>query len=104
MTDYELTFQVTLMAEEASIQGARFGAAAPLEYEVTGEIGHPHWDLIFEYVLRQRGYLVDFHTVYVMVDNRELANHKRQDPSLPHWPAAAISAALQAQPENKSGP
>ena len=24
-----------------------------------------------------------------MVDNRELANHKRQDPSLPHWPAAA---------------
>ena len=69
--------------------GARFGAAAPLEYEVTGEIGHPHWELIFEYVLRQCGYLVDFHTVYVMVDNRELANHKRQDPSLPHWPAAA---------------
>ena len=69
--------------------GARFGAAAPLEYEVTGEIGHPHWDLIFEYVLRQCGYLVEFHTVYVMVDNRELANHKRQDPSLPHWPAAA---------------
>ena len=69
--------------------GARFGAAAPLEYEVTGEIGHPHWELIFEYVLRQCGYLVDFHTVYVMVDIRELANHKRQDPSLPHWPAAA---------------
>ena len=39
--------------------GARFGAAAPLEYEVTGEIGHPHWELIFEYVLRQCGYLVD---------------------------------------------
>ena len=69
--------------------GARFGDTAPLEYEVTGEIGHPHWELIFEYVLRQCGYLVDFHTVYVMVDNRELANHKRQDPSLPHWPAAA---------------
>ena len=58
-------------------------------YEVTGELGHPHWELIFEYVLRQCGYLVKFHTVYVMVDNRELANHKRQDPSLPHWPAAA---------------
>ena len=69
--------------------GARFGDTAPLEYEVTGEIGHPHSQLIFEYVLRQCGYLVDFHTVYVMVDNRELANHKRQDPSLPHWPAAA---------------
>ena len=69
--------------------GARFGDSAPLEYEVTGEIGHPHWELIFEYILRQCGYLVDFHTVYVMVDNRELANHKRRDPSLPHWPAAA---------------
>ena len=69
--------------------GARFGDSAPLEYEVTGENGHPHWELIFEYILRQCGYLVDFHTVYVMVDNRELANHKRRDPSLPHWPAAA---------------
>ena len=69
--------------------GAKFGASAPLEYEVIGELGHPHWELIFEYVLRQCGYLVEFHTVYVMVDNRELANHKRQDPSLPHWPAAA---------------
>ena len=69
--------------------GARFGSAAPLEYEVTGEIGRPHWELIFEHVLRQCGYLADFHTVYVMVDNRDLANHQRQDPSLPHWPAAA---------------
>ena len=42
--------------------GARFGSAAPLEYEVTGEIGHPHWELVFE---------------------------QRQDSSLPHWPAAA---------------
>ena len=32
---------------------------------------------------------MEFQTVYVMVDNRDLANHKRQDPSLPHWPAAA---------------
>ena len=69
--------------------GARFGSAAPLEYEVTGEIGRPHWELIFEHVLRQCGYLSGFHTVYVMVDNRDLANHQRQDPSLPHWPAAA---------------
>ena len=65
---------------------ARFVAG---EYEVTGEIGHPHWELIFEHILRQCGYLVEFHTVYVMVDNRDLANHKRQDSSLPHWPAAA---------------
>ena len=69
--------------------GARFGSAAPLEYEVTEEIGRPHWELIFEHVLRHCGYLIEFHTVYVMVDNRDLANHKRQDSSLPHWPAAA---------------
>ena len=47
---------------------ARFGSAAPLEYEVTEEIGHPHWELVFEHVLRQCGYLAEFHTVYVMVD------------------------------------
>ena len=69
--------------------GARFGDAAPLEYDVTGETGRPHWELIFEYILRQCGYLMEFHTVYVMVDNRDLADHKRQDSSLPHWPAAA---------------
>lgn len=69
--------------------GARFGSAALLEYEVTGETGRPHWELIFEYILRQCDYLLEFHTVYVMVDNRNLADHKRKDPSLPHWPAAA---------------
>jgi len=69
--------------------GAKFGATAPLEYETTGEVGHPHWEAIFEYILRHCGYLLNFHTVYVMVDNRNLADHKRQDSSLPHWPAAA---------------
>ena len=69
--------------------GAKFGATAPLEYETTGEVGHPHWEAIFEYILRQCGYLLEFHTVYVMVDNCNLADHKRQDSSLPHWPAAA---------------
>ena len=69
--------------------GAKFGATAPLEYETTGDVGHPHWETIFEYILRQCGYLLEFHTVYVMVDNPNLAEHKRQDPSLPHWPAAA---------------
>ena len=69
--------------------GAKFGATAPLEYETTGDVGHPHWEAIFEYILRQCGYLLEFDTVYVVVDNRNLAEHKRQDPSLPHWPAAA---------------
>ena len=45
--------------------GARFGDSAPLECEVTGEIGHSHWELIFEFILRQCGYLMDFHTVYL---------------------------------------
>ena len=61
--------------------GAKFGATAPLEYETTGDVGHPHWEAIFEYILRQCGYLLEFDTVYVMVDNRNLAEHKRQDPS-----------------------
>ena len=69
--------------------GAKFGATAPLEYETTGEVGRPHWEAIFEYILRQCGQLLEFHTVYIMVNNRHLAEHKRQDPSLPHWPAAA---------------
>ena len=76
-------------AEDAEMGTGAESPAAPLEYEVTGEIGRPHWELIFEHVLRQCGYLSGFHTVYVMVDNRDLANHQRQDPSLPHWPAAA---------------
>ena len=91
MNNYESTSLVTLMEEEALIPGlgigARFGSAALLEYEVTGEIERSHWELIFEHVLGQCGYLTDFHTVYVMVDNRDFANHQRQDPSLPHWPA-----------------
>ena len=69
--------------------GANFGATAPLKYETTGEIGRPHWEAIFEYILRQCGYLLKFNTVYVLVDNRDLADHKRHDPTLPHWPAAA---------------
>ena len=70
-------------------RGLDLAVLAPLEYEVTEEIGRPHWELIFEHILRHCGYLIEFHTVYVMVDNRDLANHKRQDSSLPHWPAAA---------------
>ena len=69
--------------------GAKFGTNAPLEYETTGEVGHPHWEAIFEYILRECSYLLQFSTVYVMVDDRDLADHTRQDATLPHWPAAA---------------
>ena len=51
-------------------------------YEVTEDIGHPYWELIFEYVLRQCGYLEEFHTEYVMVDNRDFVKttHERCGP------------------------
>ena len=43
-----------------------------------------NWDLVFEHILRQCGYLVEFQTVYIMVDDRDLANCQRRDSSLPH--------------------
>ena len=58
-------------------------------YETTGEAGRPYWEELFAYILRHCAYLLHFHTVYVMVDTRDLANHKKHDASLPHWPAAA---------------
>ena len=31
---------------------------------------------------------MDYDTVYVLVDTRDLANHAARDPGLPHWQAA----------------
>ena len=50
--------------------------------------GFPEWKKIFSYILRDCGYLVDYDTVYVLVDTRDLADHAARDPSLPHWQAA----------------
>ena len=50
--------------------------------------GFPEWKKIFSYILRDCGYLVDYDTVYVLVDTRDLANHAVRDPGLPHWQAA----------------
>ena len=50
--------------------------------------GLPEWKKIFSYILRDCGYLVDYDTVYVLVDTRDLANHAVRDPGLPHWQAA----------------
>ena len=50
--------------------------------------GFPVWKKIFSYILRDCGYLVDYDTVYVMVDTRNLADHAARDPGLPHWQAA----------------
>ena len=58
-------------------------------YEITGEAGFPIWEDLFYYILHSCGYLVNFDTVYVLVDTRPLHLHDRRDPTLPHWPAAA---------------
>ena len=50
--------------------------------------GFPVWKKIFSYILRDCGYLVDYDTVYVLVDTRDLADHAARDPGLPHWQAA----------------
>ena len=50
--------------------------------------GFPVWKKIFSYILGDCGYLVDYDTVYVLVDTRDLANHAARDPGLPHWQAA----------------
>ena len=68
--------------------GAKFDSHAPLTYDTTGEIGHPIWNAIFCHILKHCGYLVEFDTVYVMVDARNLAAHSTPQQGLPHWPAA----------------
>ena len=50
--------------------------------------GFPEWKKIFAFILRDCGYLVDYDTIYVLVDTLDLANHEVRDPSLPHWQAA----------------
>ena len=65
-----------------------FVVGDPLSYETTGEVGHPTWKDIFCHILKHCAYLVDFDTVYVMVDTRNLAAHSTSQQGLPHWPAA----------------
>ena len=58
-----------------------FRAAAAKSYEVTEDIGKPHWDLLFGFILARMSHLRFLSTVYVLVDD--------PDPSLQHWPAVA---------------
>ena len=79
---YILTFRVIPLGGVALIQvpGLLQGTRGPNSVRL-----HP-WSMTLQ---EKCGYLLEFGTVYVMVDNRNLAEHTRQDPSLPHWPAAA---------------
>ena len=55
------------------------------------------WKKIFSYIIRDCGYLVDYDTVYVLVDTRNLADHAARDPGLPHW-QAAVACSLVGKP------
>ena len=67
---------------------ARFETHTPLTYETNGETGQPPWAEIFSHILKECAYLTAFHTVYVMVDTRNLKAHETAQDGLPHWPAA----------------
>ena len=67
---------------------ARFETHTPLTYETNGETGQPLWKEIFGHILKECAYLTAFHTVYVMVDTRNLKAHETSQEGLPHWPAA----------------
>ena len=67
---------------------ARFDSHTPLTYETNGETGQPIWAEIFRHILKECAYLTAFHTVYVMVDTRNLKAHGTAQDGLPHWPAA----------------
>ena len=67
---------------------ARFETHTPLTYETNGETGQPLWAEIFSHILKDCAYLTAFHTVYVMVDTRNLKAHETAQDGLPHWPAA----------------
>ncbi len=67
---------------------AKFDAQTVLEYETTEEVGHPIWSTIFHRILLKCDYLLQYDTVYVMVDTRNLAAHQATQDGLPHWPAA----------------
>ena len=45
-------------------------------YETNGETGQPLWTEIFRHILKECAYLTAFHTVYVMVDTRNLKAHE----------------------------
>ena len=67
---------------------ARFETHTPLTYETNGETGQPLWAEIFRHILKECAYLTAFHTVYVMVDTRNLKAHETAQDGLPHWAAA----------------
>ena len=66
-----------------------FHAAAAKPYETSGATGKPEWASLFGFILARMSHLRFLSTVYVLVDNRDLTNLDKPEPSLQHWPAVA---------------
>ena len=66
--------------------GANFEGNHKCEYATSGEVGEPHWSKLFQYMLIHFAHVRLLHTVFVLVDNRDLTAPKTEQESLAHWP------------------
>ena len=66
--------------------GAHFEGAHKCEYATSGEVGEPHWSKLFQYLLAHFAHVRWLHTVFVLVDNRDLTAPRTEQASLAHWP------------------
>ena len=66
-----------------------YNAPAARSYETSGEMGGPDWHALFFYILDHCAGLQGVSTVFVLVDNRNLASEHTQDATIAHWPAVA---------------
>ena len=66
--------------------GAHFGGTNKCEYATSGEVGEPHWSKLFQYLLTHFAHVRWLHTVFVLVDNRDLTAPRTEQESLAHWP------------------
>lgn len=66
-----------------------YNAHAAKAYDTSGEIGGPDWHALFLYILDHCVGLQQITTIFLLVDNRNLASEHTTDASLRHWPAVA---------------
>ena len=66
--------------------GANFEGNNKCEYATSGEVGEPHWSKLFQYLLAHFAHVRWLHTVFVLVENRDLTSPRTEQVSLAHWP------------------
>ena len=66
--------------------GVDYDGTHKCEYDTSGAVGEPHWARIFGYLLQHFGHVRLFHTVFVLVDKRDLTAPRTDQESLAHWP------------------